>query len=92
MEEDYNKEFLIMAIFFITMVGLLVALGRMLYRDFCRKRLRQNNSGPYLDQSQAIFYVTKEATVTTESHQDGETSYIVYLLNDQINNQINASK
>ena len=70
-------------IFFTATVSLWLALGHMLYLDYCGNSYGQNSSGRHLDKTQAVFHVTKEASETTESHPEGQDSLIVPLLNDQ---------
>jgi hypothetical protein len=72
-----------MVIFFLATVGMWLYLGHMLFPAFCGNCCGQTSSRHCLDNTQAVFYVTKEASETTESHPEGQDSLIVPLLNDQ---------
>ena len=76
-------DIIILAMVFIVVVFFWVTLGHMVYLAYCRNSCGQNRSGCNLDTTEAMFYVTKEASETSESHQEGHTAFIVSLRNDQ---------
>ena len=79
---DQTTEIIFMAIYLIIKVGFWLFLGHMLFEDLCGRSCGQKSSGPHLDKTQAIIYVTEETSETMESHQEDQTSIIVSLLND----------
>ena len=77
---DHTIEKITGAIFFIGVFCFWLAVVYMFYLAYCRKNCGKNSSERHLDKTEAMFYVTKKASETSESHQEDETSFIVSLL------------
>ena len=84
-------DIIIAVCFCIGVVTFWLALCNMVYFAYCRNSCEKNRSEYYVDKTQVIFYVTKEASETSESHQEGLTDSIVSLLNDQYGVKINMT-
>ena len=87
---DQSREKLDLTIFLIAMVSFLLVLLALaiplaiLYQDHCRNCCNQNSSERRLDETQVIFYLRKEASETTECHQEDQISCnSVTILKDQ---------
>ena len=80
---DQTKEIIIATFFYMGMICFWLALGYKAYLAYCRNNFGKKSSECHLEKAQAIFYGTKDASETSESHQQGKTSTIACLLNEQ---------
>ena len=67
---DQTVDVVIAVFFCVGVVSFWLALSHMVYLAYCRNTCWQNRSGNHLDKTQAIFYVTKEASETSVFQQE----------------------
>ena len=79
---DHTIEKIMGAIFFIGVFCFWLAVVYMFYLAYCRKNCGKNSSERHLDKTEAMFYVTKLPSKTSESHQEDQFD-TVSLLYDQ---------